>query len=332
MKILFTICSNNYLAQAKVLLQSSKEKTSDYLFYLFVVDVQNMNIDYNSFGFSKIVFIRDLLPETIDLLISKYNLIELNTSIKATAFKYIISENLESEIIIYLDPDIQIFSSFTLIESILHTKNIVLTPHITTPIELDYFTPKENIFLNYGLYNLGFIALASQNTETKRFLNWWEERLLTQCFINHSDGLFVDQLWVNLAPLMFQNVTIIDDLGHNMGPWNLHERYLDYQNNMIMVNETFQLIFYHFSSLDFDDKANISKPYYNRYNFLNRPDLFRIYSTYFELLEKNEHNFFSKFKCELYPPVVTENEITTKNKFEFHDIFFRIISRIKKLF
>jgi|LauGreDrversion4_2_1035121.scaffolds.fasta_scaffold103027_2 hypothetical protein len=332
MKILFTICSNNYLAQAKVLLQSSKEKTSDYLFYLFVVDVQNMNIDYDSFGFSKIVFIRDLLPESIDLLISKYNLIELNTSIKATAFKYIISQNVGSEIVIYLDPDIQIFSSLNLLEKILQSKSIVLSPHITSPIEIDNFSPNENIFLNYGLYNLGFIALSSQNIEAKIFLNWWEERLLTQCFINLKEGLFVDQLWINLVPLMFQDVFIIKDLGYNMAPWNLHERHLGYQNDKLMVNERHQLVFYHFSSIDFENKANISKPYYSRFNFLNRPDLFRIYSTYFELLEKNENKYYSKFKCELYPPVETENEITTSNKFEFHDIFFRIISRINKLF
>lgn len=293
MIVLFSICSNNYLAQAITLLQSAKRHAIQFEFVLFIVDEQHKDIQYESFGFTSIIFIRDLLPNQYQMLSSKYNIIELNTSIKASCFKYLISRYKKLSYFIYFDPDIKIFSSLEYILSKLSSASIVLTPHILSPIPLDEHTPQENIFLQCGVYNLGFIAVSTKSKHTYKFLDWWEKRLFTQCYVNHNEGLFVDQKWLNLAPFLFSDTVVLKTPGCNMAPWNLHERRLNEKNGKYYVNENHELIFYHFSSIDKSDHDKIAKPYYSRYDFTNREDLRLIYKDYFIDLKLNSYDFYS---------------------------------------
>jgi len=48
-RIAFTLCSNNYLAQAKTLGNSLLKNNPDYLFFIGLVDKFNPEIDYTIF-------------------------------------------------------------------------------------------------------------------------------------------------------------------------------------------------------------------------------------------------------------------------------------------
>lgn len=52
--------------------------------------------------------------------------------------------------------------------------SILLTPHIYTPVPVDGKKPGENTFLNYGIYNLGFLALKNDFT-AREFAHWWKK-------------------------------------------------------------------------------------------------------------------------------------------------------------
>lgn len=302
MHIVFTICSNNYLAQAKVLLNSVLLHNPEYKVVLVLVDKFDPEINYDSFEPIILVKAEEMGIEGFELLVEKYDIVELNTAVKPTAFKYLCDKYNHSEHIIYLDPDIKVFSSMDLFNNLLNQYSILLTPHIYTPLAIDNLSPNEQIFQMHGTYNLGFLALNVTQKQALSLLDWWEERCLSICFRDTTKGLFVDQLWLNLAPSYYSETHILRHMGCNMAPWNLHERKLSKLNEEWVVNNSERLVFYHFSSYDFNKPENINKPFYDRHNFENRPDLKKIYITYHKELIENNVKFYSTLNCMLYKP------------------------------
>jgi hypothetical protein len=296
MKLAFTLCSNNYLAQAKILADSLISHNPDYTFIIGLVDEKSDLIDYNFFSPHTIIPIADIGIENFDELWKKYNIIELNTSVKASFFKYLQAENPAVEFIFYFDPDIMVFHKLHLLEGEFQRADILLTPHVLSPIPLDGLLPSENTFLNYGTYNLGFIGVKTATANTTRMLDWWEERTLTMGYINEAKGIFVDQLWMNHVPLFFQNVKVLKGYGYNTAPWNLQERRsITREQAGYKMEDGGFLVFFHFSTYNYLLPDQLSK--YNRNNFQNTPDVKPLYEVYHHLLQQNNVAKLSVIPC-----------------------------------
>ncbi len=291
MKVAFTICSNNYLAYAKVLGKSLKKYDPEVKFFIFLCDKKNDVIDYDSLA-NEVIAMHEIEPQ-VQILASKYNIIEFNTCVKPRIFEYLFNER-KIEKVIFFDPDIKIYHPISRLFDELNDSSIVLTPHICTPIPWDSKKPAENHFLNFGIYNLGFIALK-KNKESGKFIAWWKERTYSQCYVDVYNGIFVDQLPVNLAPIFFSEVKVLLNLGLNMAPWNLHERYLSEKSGGYFVNETEPLLFFHFSSFK-TDVLELPVSQYDRYTLSNRPDLQSIYAEYNEDLKAADYFFYTKMR------------------------------------
>jgi len=291
MPIIFTICSNNYLAQASVLGYSVREQMKTDLICL-LVDEPNAAIDYSNLPLT-IIPIRNI-EANIDVLAEKYNIIELNACLKPSGFKYFM-DNFKEEKIIFLDPDTMIFSSFDTIEQLLDLHEILLTPHILSPISPDKKRPSENTFLNYGLYNAGFIAVRGSEESTK-FINWWKERTHENGFDKVHDGIYADQLYLNLVPVFFKGVHIIADIGCNVAPWNIHERYLTKANGVLKVNDQDTLKFFHFGSFIINSNE-LPVHYYNRFFLKDREDLHELYDSYNKKLLAAGYLSYHKIDC-----------------------------------
>ena len=82
MKIAFTICSNNYLAQAKILCDSLLENNPNYKVVIGLCDELSDSIDYSFFNNIEIINVSKIDIFCFEEIIKKYNIIELNTSIK----------------------------------------------------------------------------------------------------------------------------------------------------------------------------------------------------------------------------------------------------------
>jgi hypothetical protein len=310
MNLVFTICSNNYIAQAKILGDSLLEKNPNYKFVIGLCDELSDDIDYSFFGNIEIIPVSQINIYCFDEIIKKYDIIELNTSVKPSFFKYFISkyDNLES--IIYFDPDIQIFNNLLLLEKYLESDDVLITPHVLKPIGLDSLSPSENLFLNFGIYNLGFIALNPKSQNVLDLLDWWEERTLKIGYNRVAEGLFVDQLWINLIPIFFKKVKILTEYGFNVAPWNLHERSTIYKNDdEYIMNDNSKLVFYHFSSYNYTKPELFSK-YYDRYNsVVLSEEIFDLYNQYHYKLIQNNIVFFSEIKCRY---ITVEEKIVKK--------------------
>jgi hypothetical protein len=294
--IIFTLCSNNYLAQAKSLGDSLIKHNPDYKFIIGLVDEFSDEIDYSFFQPFTIIPVEKIGIPGFDDLWKKYSIVEFNTSVKASYFKYIFNTYSSVETICYLDPDIIIYHSLEILEDAFLNHDILLTPHILSPIETDNHQPSENVFLNFGLYNLGFLGV-NRNCIKNGFLDWWEKRIVSAGFHDTLNGFFVDQLWINFVPLFYNQVKIFRDSGLNAAPWNLHERTIkEIKGNEIKMMDDSPLYFYHFSTYSFNEPEKMSK-YYDRYNFETHPELKSIYGDYHDTLIKNKIEALSIIPC-----------------------------------
>lgn len=295
MNIVFTICSNNYLAQAKALGDSLLKHNPDYQFIIGLVDKAHPKIDYQQFNALEIVQVEEIGIINFEEIWKKYNIVELNTSVKPFYFQFLLNKYPSCNNIIYLDPDIYILSNFKPIENDFNNYSILLTPHVTTPLPIDGCWPDEPRVLNFGLYNLGFLGLSNDNA-SKELLQWWGERTSQYCFDDVSKGLFVDQLWINLAPIFFKNVLVCRHKGYNVGFWNWHERFLKQANGKYYVDEE-DLVFFHFSGYDNADPLSLSNTRQNRFSKHDRKDLISIHLEYKKVIDDNNDSFFKQIPC-----------------------------------
>lgn len=292
-KAAFTLCSNNYLAQAITLGNSFLSFHKDYNFYIGLVDHLNKDIDYKSLKPLRVLPLGSFTISGLREMVEKYNIIELNTSVKAHYFEYFLSNY---EIVKYIDPDIMFYNTLNELDEIHSTFDIILTPHITKPIPISASQPQENIFLKFGLYNLGFLSLKKTTTSVE-FVEWWKDRLTNLCYKDAKKGLFVDQKWINFVPIFWKDNTYISyDLGLNMAYWNIHERNLDFDPESLSytVNKSDKLKFFHFSSFDPSDNFSISKR--SEIILDERSDLKPIFEIYRKKMLGNNYDFYKKIK------------------------------------
>lgn len=294
-KIAFTICSMNYLAQAIALGNSLTTQNSEYNFIIGLVDKIDENLSMVQDVPYQLVEVEKINIPNFNSFCDRYNITELNTAVKPYFFDFLFSNNADVDIILYLDPDIYVYNKFESLEAGLFENQIILTPHITEPIN-DNKLPDEKDFLNTGIYNLGFIGLK-RGEESFKLIKWWKERLKDYCYVDFKNGLFVDQIWMNLAPIFYKKVFILFDLGYNMAYWNLHERsFVKQADGKYLVNNLFPLVFYHFSGYDLSKVYEISK-YQTRTSFTKRPELVDLFNEYNKAVMLLGHASFQKIPC-----------------------------------
>jgi len=292
MILVFTLCSNNYLAQALVLGASLIKSNPGYNFKIGLVDRKSDQIAYSDLPF-EVIEIEDIGLKGFAEMALRYNIVELNTSVKPGFFKYLFKK-FSPDTIIYLDPDIEVFAPFNELEHEILDSDIVITPHFFTPINDDKWQAEED-FLNSGLYNLGFIAVK-KTPNSFRMLDWWAERLRTKAFIDFKRGLFTDQIWINFVPLFFEKVKPFLNTGYNVAYWNLHERAITMKYGKYFVNGVQPLVFYHYASYRPLNPDIISSGQ-KRYTFNDRPDIVPLFTKYTELLFRNNYREWVNIPC-----------------------------------
>lgn len=282
-----TICSINYIAKALVLFDSYKRHHPDDSFYLVVVDrkVNDLKIDRSGLN---IIWVEDLQIANLPQHAFAFDVIEFNTNVKPTALKFALTQH---DAVLYLDPDMKVYSPLTSVFQALETASLVVTPHSNTPV-LDGKKPDDLDFLKFGAFNLGF-AGVSRCEEGLAFLDWWSERCLQHGFYEPQLGLAVDQKWVNLAPIFFPNMRVLHDEGLNVAFWNLHERHISKKDGVWTVNEKTPLGFIHFSSFNPNAPDAIAQKQ-TRFAPGSRPDFAVLAHEYAKELLANASNSYSQ--------------------------------------
>lgn len=275
----FTIVSNNYLHYANTLFDSVKEFCPEADLFLGLCDKL---VEETSCPGAEIIELVDLPIENLGRFIYQYSILELNTAIKPYVIEQLMNKGYDK--VIYIDPDIKLFSSLDGMLSLLDQHNVLLTPHLTNLLD-DGKLPNELGILQAGSYNLGYIGLRTC-AETRKLVKWWQAKLYKECVVDLSRGLFVDQKWMDMVPSLFEGVYINRDEGWNVAYWNLNHRDIkEVGKNKFEVNGR-PLVFFHYSGYSIEAKT-LSK-HQNRFSKKSKgPALVKLCSIYNKCLQKN---------------------------------------------
>ena len=280
----YTSFSFSYLNRARVWAKSLKKIHPDWIVWAVISDIEpnGFVFDLNNEPFDKLMTAVDLFGGEAECWLFGMDVIETCTAVKGRALNRLL-EMPNVDQVFYFDPDTAVFNTMAPIVQLLNEFSIVLTPHQIDPEPRDNrlaILDNEAASLQYGVFNLGFIAVSNDD-ESRRFASWWEDRLNAFCHDRLDIGIFVDQKWCNLVPCFFDNVKILRDPGYNVASWNLSQRKIDIcPDGNIYVNNCL-LRFFHFTKL-----GPIGDVMTSRYAQDN-VEVYEIWSAYKRMIESN---------------------------------------------
>ena len=246
----FTSITTCYLPKARVLATTLKKYNPDAVMHLVVSDDLPVDFRKEEEPFDFVWYAEDLIKtEYPRKWFYLHTVVELCTAVKGAAALHIL-EQTGADKIVYLDPDIGVFSDLSPLERMLDSKSVLLTPHQVSPVSKERDILYDEICaLKHGVYNFGFFAVRNDESGL-RFLNWWNDRLMKFCYDDIPNGLFTDQKWGDLAPALFDFVGIIHDPGYNVATWNLATRHVEGNPEEGWTVNGVPLRFYHFTGYD----------------------------------------------------------------------------------
>ena len=291
--VIVTTCSANHLAQAKGMADSARKFNPGYEVMIGLVDRLEGRVEPAFYAPHDILEAHAMELPVFEAMRERYDVFELNCALKSF-FAEAALKKYHADKIIFLDSDMLVFDSLQYIEEELERHSVLLTPHIWSPIPMDNKRPYEREMLKNGIYNAGFFALKNDQGG-HAFLDWWKERMVEQCYVDLKHGMFVDQKWLNLAPIYFNQVKLLDHAGCNIAYWNLHERMVSKRDGKFFVNDQ-PLLFYHYSGYSMDTPGLISR-HQDRTNMDDHPALKELFTIYQDALVKNNHAGMLKLEC-----------------------------------
>ncbi|MDQ2583124.1 FkbM family methyltransferase [Saccharothrix yanglingensis] len=237
-----TIVARNYLPAARVLAASYLEHHpgDDHGFVILVVDAPRGSGEHD--GRTRVVGPEATgIPEDDYLrMATAYNITEMATAAKPYLLRSLRSD---ADVVIFLDPDIQVFAPMPELAELARAHGIVLTPHFLDPLPRDGKDPSEAAIMGAGIFNLGFVATGPGS---EPFLDFWAERLRHDAIVAPEKQLFTDQRWVDQVPALFGN-HVLRDPGFNVAYWNIHERPVERDADGVLTAGGHRLRFFHYS-------------------------------------------------------------------------------------
>lgn len=228
--IVFSCIAPNYKAHAKILFESIEKFHPSWIKIIVICEKNINNFDFSEIPFDYALSLTDLGPVNNSSWSFGLSLVELATAIKPFVFKKLFSL-FPNENVVFFDPDIELFSEIYEIEKEFNRGDILLTPHQLSPEQSSYhIVANEICTLQHGIFNLGFIAIKN-SAKGKNLLNWWADRVFHYCTEAIATGLYTDQKWLDLAPILFNGVVILKSNRLNVAIWNLSTRLLEHPDN-----------------------------------------------------------------------------------------------------
>ena len=281
---IFTICSNNYVSMARILIDSALLHHPEATIFLCLADTPVH--DPTFYPPNCIVVSAEMLdiPE-FDSFSFRYDVMEFNTALKPFMVRRLLSAGFGA--VLYFDPDIEIFSRLgSVLDALEAGASFTLTPHVCQPAEGDAY-PDDIGIMRAGVFNLGFLGVGA-GAEAESLLRWWSRRLQYQCINDQPGGIFVDQKFMDLLPGFADHIRVLRDTTLNVAYWNLDQRHLARDGESWRVDGR-PLGFFHYSGFNPRNLARLSK-YTDGFQVPGlSPDLLALMRHYADRLLANGH-------------------------------------------
>lgn len=305
----FTSITNNYLPKARILAKSLKKHRPNARFSVLLCDELPEEINITDEAFDDVYSIDELgVPvDNLQAWIFMHTVVELCTAVKGAGLVKFLEEG--SQKVVYLDPDIAVFSDLTQLEDLLDEHSVVITPHLCEPEEKEIdIILNEVSCLRHGIYNFGFFAVNNCE-EGMRFAHWWRDRLVNFCYDDIPNGIFTDQRWADFIPAYFANSYVLRCPQYNVSTWNLTHRLVEKTKDGGYTVNGQPLEFYHFSGFDSGGQENMLKLYGE-----NNEALWELREWYIKRMGEEEQEKYGEMPC-VYAKYDSGEEITKHQRF-----------------
>lgn len=269
-----TIVAKNFLAFARVLGASLRQHHPDIPFFVVLADQVDGVFDPADEPF-EVVPIQDLEIDNLRQLSFWYPRSELSISAKPYLLEYLLDRGYTGAV--FIDADILILNTLDRLFQASVAHSVVLTPHLVDPLTSPDSVARELNILQCGVYNGGCLGVSS-TPAGRRFLGWWKAHLWKHCRHNVAEAFHYDQRWLDLVPMLFDDVHIERDPAYNVAYWNLPER----------IGST-DVRFFHFSGFEPDKPAVVTR-YSSRLAMSEAGSAATLFERYVALLAREGHN------------------------------------------
>ena len=286
MKIDFcTIASANYLPRVKVLEQSLKTYHPESRLHILLCE-QPLEVITLSQRAGHLFLAPDAVCNDWQTLAFRYEITEYNTALKPYLLEFLLDTHCDA--VIYLDPDIEVFSSLDSVLALFECHDLLLTPHVCLPLAVDGLRTGIDETIRAGIYNLGFIGISGSD-EARRALRWWRDVCRDYCYFDVDHRYFVDQFWAAALPAFIQRFHCLRDAGCNVAYWNVFQRGLVKSGDRWLTGND-ALKFFHFSGLP--EEIRLVSRHQNRVSAEPGTDLFELLVEYRTKISQNNWVIF----------------------------------------
>lgn len=246
---IFTCAACNYIPKVRLLFRSLRQHHPEAVLHLALADELPEGIDLSAEPFDCV-----MNPSELDIpgwrgWVFCHEIVELATAIKPFYLLKLLERD-DCGQVLYLDPDMVVFSRLDDILAALAEHSVALTPHLTEPeVTVEGVIDHEISVLKHGVFNLGFVGVANREAG-RRFARWWGDRLYHFCRAETHNGLFTDQKWIDLVPALFDDYVVLRSPRFNVATWNLRTRPITWSPATGYEVAGSPLGFYHFTGFD----------------------------------------------------------------------------------
>jgi hypothetical protein len=231
--------------------ESLSEHSSNFTLYIFPFDSTSESV-LRALNLEHVVIITLTDFETPELLEVKKerSKAEYCWTCTPSVISYVL-RNFGVDNCTYVDADLFFYSNPAILISELSKtgKSVLITEHRYSLIPKIYEEKRS------GRFCVQFMTFLSE-AKSLEILDTWRLQCIEWCFARHEDGKFGDQKYLDVWPLIYENVHILVNEGGGVAPWNIQKyRFIKSCKTITGIFRSngiqFDTVFYHFQYVKF---------------------------------------------------------------------------------
>lgn len=229
MTAFFTVCNRHQLPGAIALGKSIREHHKGARFFIGWADEADLPGLPDGM---EIVPVSDLeLPQLAQMSVRYYDF-ELVHALRPWFARHLLEQRPAISGLVFLAPTAMVYRSFEHLSD--PAKDLLLTPHIVRRLPESRGLDDKRI-LNIGMFHSN-AWIARRSESVQNLLDWWSTRTIDRASFDLCNGMCLDQLWLNYAPVYASRSFIIRDPLWHLGLHNCLLYPVKVENAIPIVN------------------------------------------------------------------------------------------------